>query len=94
MRDPRLPDMPDLTDNPAFVSDPGTGVRTAAMTEWQLLRAQDTELKSDLQELSALVRTALAGHPLASEVLTADPGNPYPRPPTHRGLDLPDAVWA
>ena len=90
-RDPRS--LPNMADNPAFVSDPDT-VRTAAVAEMQQLRAQNTELKTELQELSALVRTAFGGRSLTGEVLTTDPGNPFPRPLTHRGLDLPNAVWA
>ena len=91
-RDPRLPT--DMKDNPAFVDDSDKTARDAAIAEMQLMRTQNTELKAELQELSALVRTAFAGRNLAGEILTADPGNPYPRPLTHRGLDLPGAVWA
>ena len=72
-RDSRLPEM---LDNPAFVSDSDKAVLETAMTEMQLMRTHNTELKAELQELSALVRTALAGRPLTGEILTADPGNP------------------
>ena len=91
-RDPRL-QLPSMTDNPAFVSN--TGDEAARISELQELRLANADLKQSMDQLTALVSTALAGRPpLQGEVLAADPANPFPRPLTHSSLALPGAEWA